>query len=353
MSQMRIIGGVPEGDVYEVLLENRRGLQARILTLGATLRSLSVPDARGELRDVVLGLTDPLDYLHSSAYFGATVGRVAGRIQGAGFALEGKQYQLDANEGPNHLHGGSWGFSRRLWMPIVLSSQEALFRFASPEGDMGYPGQVEVEVRYRLEGNALRLKYRAESSRPTPFSLTHHSYFNLKGHGSGSVASHRLQIKAEACLPVDGERLVTGEIQPLAGTALDFRQMRPLSDCLYRPELAATQGLDHFFVLSEGGGPGAVLSEEESGLSLEVYTDQPGMNVYAGGLLKEVKGKEGALYQQHQGICLETQAFPDPLHHPAFPPSILRPGEVWESETVYRFEGAAVAKGKRAQMIYI
>ena len=353
MSQMRRIGQVPEGDVYEILLENRRGLRARILSLGATLGSLLVPDARGELRDVVLGLAEPADYLESSAYFGATVGRVAGRIQGAGFTLDGSECKLDANEGPNHLHGGSWGFSRRLWMPIVLSPQEALFRLVSPEGDMGYPGQVEAEVRYRLEGNALRLKYRAESSRPTPISLTHHSYFNLKGHGSGSVASHQLQIKADAYIPVDGDRLATGEICPLSGTALDFSQPKRLSDCLYQPELAATQGLDHFFVLSESEGPGAVLSEEESGLALEVYTDQPGMNVYAGGLLKDVKGKEGALYQQHQGICLETQAFPDPLHHPGFPQSILRPGEAWESETVYRFEGAAAAKGRRAQMIYL
>ena len=350
---MRLFGQVPEGDIYEVVLENRRGLQARILSLGAALGSLLVPDARGVLRDVVLGLADPVDYLHSSAYFGATVGRMAGRIKGAGFEWEGKQYQLDANEGSSHLHGGAWGFSRRLWTPIVLGPQEALFRLTSPEGDMGYPGQVEAEVRYSLEGNALRLQYRAESSRSTPFSLTHHSYFNLKGHKGGSVASHQLQLKAEAFLPVDEGRLVTGEIRPLAGTVLDFRQMRPLSDCLYKPELAGTQGLDHFFVLAEGHGPQAVLSEEESGLLLEVYTDQPGINVYTGGLLKDVKGKEGALYQQHQGICLESQAFPDFLHHPGFPSAILRPGEVWKSETVYRFEGAAFAKGKRAHMIYI
>ena len=353
MINMRLFGQVPEGDVYEVILENRRGLRASILTLGATLRSLQVPDAEGSLRDVVLGYDTAEEYYKGDCYLGATVGRFANRIGGAAFTLNGKEYRLTANEGKNQLHGGPDGFFRRLWTPIVKSGTEALFRLTSPDGDMGFPGQVEAEVCYRLEGNVLRISYRASCTEATPFSLTNHSYFNLAGHAAGPVDGHRLTLRADHYTPTDAEMIPTGEIRPVDGTPLDLRESVALGTLWDVPDLARTCGLDHNFVLQPGDGPAAVLSEPGSGLSLEVYTDRPAIQIYTAGFLAQAPGKDGAPYGPHHAVCLETQAFPDAVNHANFPSCILQPGEVWESETVYRFEGAGLAKGRRAQMIYM
>lgn len=350
---MRLFGQVPEGDVYEVTLENRRGLKASVLTLGATLRSLQVPDADGELRDVVLGYDTAGEYWQGDCFLGATVGRFANRIGGAAFALDGKEYRLVPNEGKNQLHGGPEGFHRRLWTPIVKSGTEALFRLTSPDGDMGFPGQAEAEVCYQLEGNALRISYRVSCTEATPVSLTNHSYFNLAGHAAGPVDDHRLMLRADAYTPSDEEMIPTGEIRPAEGTPLDLREPVRLGSLWDLPELARTRGLDHNFVLHGGEGPAAVLTDPEGRLSLEVYTDRPAIQVYTAGFLKEGPGKDGAHYGPHHAVCLETQAFPDAVNRPEFPSCILRPGGTWESETVYRFEGAGIAKGRRAQMIYL
>lgn len=350
---MRLFGQVPEGDVYEVTLENRRGLKARILSLGATLRSLEVPDAEGNLRDVILGYDTAEEYWNGQSYLGAAVGRFANRIGGACFFLNGRKYRLDANEGRNQLHGGTYGFSRRLWMPIVKSGQEAVFRLTSPDGDMGFPGQLDAEVCYRLEGNALRISYRASASAATPLSMTNHSYFNLAGHGSGTVGTHKLTVRADCYTPTDTEMIPTGEIRPVAGTSLDLRDPVEAETLWNAPELSRTRGLDHNFVLSGGEGPAAVLTAPDGSLSLEVSTDCPAVQVYTAGFLEEQRGKDGAVYGPHHAVCLETQAFPDAVNHPEFPSAILEPGRLWESETVYRFEGAGLAKGRRAQMIYL
>lgn len=349
---MRYAGQVPEGEVYEIILKNRRGFECRVLSLGASLKSLLVPDKTGALRDVALGFDTPEEYLVSPAYLGATVGRFANRIAGAAFEWQGKRYRLEANEGKNQLHGGPAGFSRRLWTPVVLSDQEALFRLMSPDGDMGFPGEVEVEVFYHLEGSALRISYRARTNQATPLSLTNHTYFNLAGHKSGSVGGHSLQLSASRYTPADKELIPDGSIQSTKGTILDFSRPVLLEGILQSEELAATGGLDHNFVLDGGEGPAAVLTEPESGLELEVYTDRPALQVYTAGALGSITGKEGAVYYPHQGICLETQAFPDAVHHPDFPGCILEAGELWESETLFRFNGSGIAGQRRAQMIY-
>ncbi|MBP3729138.1 MAG: galactose mutarotase [Lachnospiraceae bacterium] len=350
---MTLFGQVPEGDVYQVCLRNRRGFEAKIISLGASLRSLKVPDAKGRLRDVVLGYDEAAAYEKNPYYFGATIGRYAGRIAGAAFEWEGRQYRLEANEGKNQLHGGPYGFSSRLWMPIVISEQEVLFRLVSPAGEMGFPGRVDVELRYRLAGNALHMEYQAFCDETTPLSLTHHSYFNLGGHDSPSVGQHRLQIFADRYTPTGADMIPTGEIRPVEGSCLDLRQPVKLQELLEAEELSKTRGLDHNFVLNPSSGPKAILFAPEDELSMEVYTDRPGLQVYTAGFLGEEYGKEGAFYRPGQGICLETQGFPDAMHHENFPSCLLRPGELWHSETIYRFEGSGISDSRKAQMIYL
>ena len=346
---MRFFDHCSAGDVQEISLKGPTGIEADILSLGATLRCLRVPDKDGKIRDVVLGYDTAQSYYEGNSYFGATVGRFANRIAGAKITLDGKEYPLAANERGNQLHGGPDGFSRRNWTVVVLNEEEALFRLYSPDGDMGFPGWLEAEVRYSLAvPGELHLYYRAVSDKKTVISLTNHTYFNLNGHDAGSAASHRLQVAADAYTPADVELIPTGEICPLDGEAVDLRKERRLSELFADPRLAAVGGLDHNYVLRPGKGEKAVLSSEESGLRLSGFTDRPGLQVYTASGLGEERGKAGAVYHRQAAVCLETQAFPDAMHHENFPSVILEAGEVWESETVYRFEGGKPPKKKRA-----
>ena len=351
---MHYFGSVPMGDVYEVTITNGRGMEAKILSLGAALRSLILTDENGEKRDVVLGYDLAEAYLYSSTYFGATVGRFCNRIGGAAFDLDGRRCELPANEGKNQLHGGPAGFSRQLWTPLPVSESEAIFRLFSPDGDMGFPGNVNVQVTYRLTGDSLELEYQADTDAPTVLNLTNHSYFNLSGHASGSIGKHRLQLAAEAYTPTDAGLIPTGEIRPVAGSILDLKEGKELENLLSAPELSATGGLDHNFVLSGNpDSPAAQLSAADSPLRLTLYTDQPGVQVYTAGGLGMEPGKDGAVYQAHQGICLETQGFPDAMHHENFPSVVLRPGGGWKSRTVYSFQGVSQIRRRKAKLLWV
>ncbi len=336
---MRFFGSLPEGDAAEITLSGPGGMEARILSLGAALRSLKVPCADGLMRDIVLGYDTAEEYRNGRAYFGATVGRVCNRIGGASFELDGRTWRLDANEGPNQLHGGTAGFSHRIWTPIVLGEAEALFRLESPDGEMGFPGNVSAEVRYRLTEDALSIRYRAQSDRNTLLSLTNHTYFNLAGHDAGPVTEHFLQAAADFYTPTGPGLIPTGEILPVEGSWLDLREPRRIGDLLESPEGQASGGLDHNFVLRAGREIRAVLAAPDRSLSLEVLTDRPGMQIYTAGGLSNEKGKNGAVYGKYQAVCLETQDFPDAVHHPGFPSVVLKAGRLWESETVYRIRG--------------
>ena len=351
---MRYFGNCPAGEVHEITLTNSRGMEAKVLSLGAALRSLVLSDESGRKRDVVLGFDSAEEYFFSGTYFGATVGRFCNRIAGAAFDLDGKHYTLPANDGPNQLHGGPIGFSRQVWLALPVSENEARFRLFSPDGDMGFPGNVSAQVTYRLTEDSLVIEYEAETDAPTLLNLTNHSYFNLEGHASGLVGAHRLQLFAESYTPADAALIPTGEIRPVEGSILDLRTEKAVSELITAPELSATGGLDHNFVLSGSADlPAARLTSPDGVLSMEVFTDCPGVQVYTAAGLGPVSGKDGVIYEDHQGICLETQGFPDAVHHANFPSTVLRPGEVWHSRTEYRFHGVSKIRRRRAAMLWV
>ena len=311
-------------ELEKLVLDNGY-IACALLPFGATLQSLWVPDRTGVRRDVVLGYDSLSEYERNDGYLGATVGRYANRIHGARFALDGREYALCPNEGPNQLHGGGVGFSHRIWTVEEASRERAVFSLHSADGEEGYPGALQVRVSYTLEGAALRIAYEALSDRDTVCNLTNHSYFNLAGHDSGSIAAQELWIEADAYTPVDAALIPTGEIAAVAGTKLDFRTLRPIGG-----------GYDHNFVLSGG----AVALSRESGIRMELGTTMPGLQLYTSGALTERRGKGGCLYAPGHGFCLETQFFPDSPNQPHFPSPLLRAGERYKQETVYSFSQA-------------
>lgn len=304
-------------------------LSCTILPFGATLQCLRVPDRAGKSRDVVLGYDTQAEYESRDGYLGACVGRFANRIAGAAFRLHGRDYPLYANDGRNHLHGGKQGFSHRQWTVEETERERAVFTLQSPDGDEGYPGNLRVRVTYMLEAAALRICYEAESDADTLCSLTNHSYFNLAGHQSGSIAEQELQLFSDCYTPVDGELIPTGEISDVTGTRMDFRSMRPIGS-----------GYDHNFVLRGEAGTlhqAARVHSAESGITMTVSTTMPGMQLYTAGFLTERPGKGGCVYRPGYGFCMETQFFPDSPHQPAFPSAMLRVGEKYRHETVFSF----------------
>ena len=331
-------------------LRNDAGMVARVTNFGATLVELHVPDAKGRLADVVLGFDDVSGYDQKSSagagnqYFGCTAGRVANRIARGRFVLDGKPYVLATNNAPNHLHGGDVGFGQRVWKaePLLGADGPALrLRYVSPAGEEGYPGRLTAEVTYTLTSdNELRLEYEARTDAATPVNLTHHSYFNLAGHGRGTILGHMLRIDADRVTAVDDTLIPTGELASVTGTPLDFRRTTRIG--LRSDELdgTATKGYDHNYVLAHSDGElrfACRLEDPESARALEVHTTEPGLQLYSGNFLFGQKGKGGATYDFRGGLCLEAQHFPDSVNHPDFPNTILRPGETYRQTTVYRF----------------
>jgi aldose 1-epimerase len=315
-------------------------MSAKILTYGGSIRSLTVP-APGGVRDVVLGFDDVAGYTAQRAYHGALIGRVANRIGGARFSLNGRDYILDANDGANCLHGGLFSFDRLIW--DARTSDDALvLSLQSPDLEGGFPGDMDIEVCYSLKDDALIIEYTAECSADTPISLTNHVYFNLGGHSSGSIGEHLIQIFSDAVTLTDESQIPTGELLDVTGTLFDLRKPKAINDGLFgdHPQIAIGDGYDQNFVLSrephQALSPAAVL--EYDGLKMTCLTTQPGIQLYTGNRLSGDLGKGGAKYGKHSGLCLETQAWPDAINCKEFPDSILRKGGTYNHTTIYKFE---------------
>jgi aldose 1-epimerase len=331
-------GRAPDGSpVVRVTLEGEAGTRVELLSFGATLARWLAPDRRGVPGDVVLGFDDLAGYTGAHPHVGATIGRYANRIANARFSLHGRIHRLSANEPPHHLHGGAHGFGRRVWSPRSFETPGAagvVFALHSPDGDQGYPGALDVEARYTLgDDGALHVEFSARCDAATVVSLTQHAYWNLADGGAGDVLAHELEIAADAYLAVDRERIPTGEVAPVAGSALDFRARAALCEALRR----APEGLDHNLVLRGGAGPAARLHDPGSGRTLELTTSAPGLQLYTGnGLDGSLRGRGGVAWRRHAGVCLEPQRFPDAPNRPAFGSAVLEPGERYVERSVFR-----------------
>ena len=328
-------------DVCRYRLTGVGGAYADILNYGGVIQSLVVPDRRGRLVDVVLGFDAVAEYEADDAYIGALVGRWAGRISGAAITLGGVRYPLAANDGPNHLHGGLKGFNRHVWEASVDHEALILSRF-SPDGEEGYPGALAVKVKYSFDDrNQLTLEYEAESDRGTVVNLTSHSYFNLNGAGRGDILGHQLAVAADHIVEIDLRLIPTGRLLPIHGTPFDFNLPRSIGQAINAadPQLENGGGYDHYYVRSPAtpDRPMARVFSPETGLQLEVFTTEPGLQFYTANFLKPQAGKAGMSYGPRSGFCLETQLWPDAPNRPAFPAAILKNGDIYRQTTTYRF----------------
>lgn len=348
--QKQTFGHLPDGSEVEIyILTNSHRLKAKIMTYGATLVALEVPDRQGELADIVLGHDSLEGYLDpaQNPYFGSIVGRYANRIAQAKFTLDGVEYRLAANAGKNHLHGGLKGFDKALWTAEPVRAEGAVglkLFYLSRDGEEGYPGNLSTTVTYWLtEEDELKISYQAETDKPTPINLTSHSYFNLAGPRDGDILRHELMLNANHFTWVNDELLPTGEIRAVSGTPWDFTKPKAIG-----AEMTATPGgYDHNFVLRGEAGTlrlAARVYEPTSGRVMEIYTTEPGIQFYGGNFLDgTIIGKGGHAYSKHAGFCLETQHFPDSPNQPNFPSTILRPGQKYTSLTVHKFSAKRMA----------
>jgi aldose 1-epimerase len=325
----------------------RGTLRVAVIDLGAAVTAIEVPDRAGRRANVVLGLDSVRGYETVSPSFGATVGRYANRIAGGRFSLDGRTYRLPVNDGPNTLHGGPGNFGRRLWRVERSDPAELVLSRLSPDGEEGFPGNLEVRVRYSLpEDGVLRIDTAATTDRPTVLNLTNHSYFNLAGEGAGSVLDHVVALAADAFAPTDATQIPTGALRPVDGTPFDFRAPRPLGAHIRDgdPQLVIAKGYDHTFVLRGPAGtlrPAATCLDPGSGRRLEVRTTQAALQLYTGNSLDgTLVGPSGRTYRSGDGVCFEAQGFPDAPNRPAFPSAVLRPGETFSAATEFRFSVA-------------
>jgi aldose 1-epimerase len=326
-------------------IKNANGLSAGILDLGGIIQSLSVPDRRNKFDDVVLSYQDPSLYLSNPMFFGGIIGRVSNRICQGRFELDGKIYTLPKNDGPNNLHSGPEGFETRIWQAATTSTPDSaslVLSLSSPEGDQGYPGELNIRVTYTLDdANRFGILYQAVSSQATPLSLTNHSYFNLGGPACSNILDHMLWIDADSFTAVD-ENLIPTTNYPVAGTAFDFRSPKAIRSAIFKEgeQLQYGKGFDHNWVLNDPArfSKKLMLSEPASGRMVSVWTDMPGVQFYAGGVIDQtVPGRFGVPYARYGGLCLETQFPPDAVNRPDFPSPILQPGDKFESRTTFEF----------------
>jgi aldose 1-epimerase len=341
--QKQAFGQTPDGqniDLYT--LTNDKGVKASIMTYGGIWINMEVPDRAGKMSDVVLGYDNLAGYLKdNSPYMGAIVGRYANRIAQAKFTLNGVEYQLAVNNGPNHLHGGAQGFDKVVWNAEPLQDDKAVgvkLSYLSKDGEENYPGNLSCTVTYSLNNdNELKINYQAQTDKPTPVNLTNHAYFNLAGEGVGDILNHELTINADHYTPVDDTLIPTGQIKPVTGSPLDFTQPTAIGARMDQLE----NGYDNNYVVNSIMGSlalAAVVFEPSSGRLMEVLTTEPGIQLYTGNFLDgSITGKSGAAYQKHYGFCLETQHFPDSPNQPGFPATILNPGQTYTQTTIYRF----------------
>jgi aldose 1-epimerase len=345
-------GRLPGGETAtRYRLEAADGLAVEICDFGGTILRIEVPDAQGHSTNVALGFDSLDEYLAGSPFFGCLVGRYANRIAGGKFMLDGREVALTVNKERNgipfQLHGGNAGFDKKLWASAIVGGDDGPaieLRLTSKDGEEGYPGTLDVKVRYLLTAErGLRIEYTARAAAPTPVNLTNHCYFNLEGEGT--ILDHRLRLAASAYTPVNEGLLPTGEIAQVGGTPMDFRTEQTIGSRINAPfgQLKLAGGYDHNYVLDD---PGFALAAEvtapRSGRRMQVWTDQPGVQFYSGNNLDgTLRASSGQPFVRHAGLCLETQHFPDSPNHPHFPSTILRPGEVFQSATEFRFPPAA------------
>ncbi|MET0299763.1 MAG: aldose epimerase family protein [Flavitalea sp.] len=335
-----IVIGKQDGiDVVQYTLTNKNGVAVKIITYGAHVTNIIVPDRDNQMGDVVLGFDSLPDYANpANSFFGAIAGRYANRIAKGTFKLDGQTYQLATNNNGNSLHGGLKGFDKVIWNATTsLADTSITLKYASKDGEEGYPGNLNVEVKYKLtDDNALEIHYKATSDKATPVNLTNHSYFNLSAGKKTDILDHVLELKASNFTPVDKQLIPTGKIDPVKGTAMDFTEAKAIGRDLAKVD----GGFDHNWIFDKK--PGALelvakLSDPLSGRTLEMWTSEPAVQFYSGNFLKGQKGKGGAVYNAHAGLCLEAQHYPDSPNHPEFPSTILRPGETYTQTTIYKF----------------
>lgn len=325
-------------------LKNVKGMEVQLTNYGASIVSLKVPDKQGVMDDVALGYDSIQGYINGKSYFGCVAGRYANRIAKAKFSLDGKTYSLAANNGVNSLHGGIKGFDKQVW-DARQDGNSVTFTYVSADGEEGYPGKLTVTLTYRLDSNEnrLQLQYSATTDKATVLNLANHSYFNLEGQGKGNILDHEITLNAPSFTPVDSALIPTGVLQPVAGTAFDFTKpakigarINDTSDLQIRYGL----GYDHNFVLAPANGAlrwAAKVIAPTSGRTLEVLTTEPGVQFYTGNFLNGSEKGKGSVYGHRSGFCLETQHFPDSPNQPAFPSTVLKPGETFQSTTVFAF----------------
>lgn len=325
-----------EADLFTLV--NSNGMEVQITNYGGIITSLKVPDRDGNIENIVLGFDNLQDYLDGHPYFGALIGRYGNRIAYGRFDLDGTEYQLATNNGENHLHGGEKGFDKVLWGAEIIDGETLQLSYLSPDGEEGYPGNLEVMVAYTLtDENELLIDYEARTDKTTHINLTAHSYFNLTGDLSSTILDHQLKLYAGHYTPVNEQLIPTGEIEQVDGTPFDFQDFNPIGSRIGQVE----GGYDHNYVLddrSDNLSRAAELLDPESGRKLSVYTTEPGIQFYSGNFLDgSLISPDGIPYQQHAGLCLEPQHFPNSPNQPEFPPTILRPGDIYESQTIYSF----------------
>ncbi len=319
-------------------LESQTGIKAKISNYGGIITSIKTPDKNGNMDNVVLGFSTLQPYLDGTPYFGALVGRYGNRIAGGEFELNGKNYKLATNDGPNHLHGGEKGFDKVLWDAEILDDQEApalKLSYLSEDGEEGYPGNLDVTVIYTLKGDSLKIKYTATTDKATPVNLTNHTYYNLSG--KGDILDHKLTINATHYTPVDSTLIPTGEIKPVEGTPMDFTQPHTIGERIQE----VPGGYDHNFVLAmeKQDEPkfAAKVEDPETGRTMEIYTEEPGIQFYSGNFLDGTLKTDKRVYGKHAGLCLETQHFPNSPNQPEFPSTILEPDEKYNTQTIMVF----------------
>ncbi|HUU92568.1 MAG TPA: aldose epimerase family protein [Phycisphaerae bacterium] len=336
-------GRMPDGTAVDrYTLTNSHGLQAEVMTYGATLTAVKVPDRQGRLANVTLYLDTFEDYLRGHPLFGSVVGRYANRIAGAAFTLDGVEYALTPNAGKNHIHGGRVGFQKLVWdaRPVRESDSVGVeLNHTSPDGHEGYPGTLAVKVTYTLtEANELRMAYEARTDKPTLVNLTNHAYWNLAGAGSGDVLGHVLTLNADRYLPADKQKIPLGQLKSVKGTPMDFTEPKTIGS---RIDQVEDRNYDHCYVLNKKDGERLSLAarvvEPTSGRVMEVHTTQPGVQVYTAKHLSNRFKAGGKEYGPYHGVCLETQHFPDSPNRPAFPSTVLRPGETYRQVTIHTF----------------
>lgn len=343
----RAFGKLPDGTTIDIYtLKNRNGMLVEITNYGGAVVTIKAPDRLGRMADIALGYDDPSGYVADTAYFGALIGRYANRIAQGKFTLNGVEYQLARNNDPNHLHGGVKGFNKVVWQAreVKRSAGPALeLTYLSKDKEEGYPGNLTVTATYILtNANELSIEYSATTDKETVVSLTHHSYFNLAGAGAGDILSHVVTINADRFTPVDETLIPSGELKPVKGTPFDFNQATTIGSRINQNDnqLVLGKGYDHNFVLNKKANElslAASVYEPVSGRALEMWTTEPGMQLYTGNFLDKVRGKAGKIYNYRGGFCLEAQHFPDSPNKPAFPSTVLKPGAPYTQTTVYKF----------------